>query len=147
MAFMDAHLLKLAVACVDVAMAAVAWLILLCTYPDFARWRAAGFAEAHEAYTRRVGWVVGPLLLAQLAGHVLTWFRSGDLLGLALVAAAWLLTGSWSVTAVSKAKARHRRRSEACSVRMPGGPPFGRPWRRIRSGWPRVDSRGACLDA
>ena len=97
MAFIDAHLLKLAVVCVDVAMAAVAWLILLCTYPDFARWRAAGFAEAHEAYTRRVGWVVGPLLLAQLAGHVLTWFRSGELLGVALVAAAWLLTGSWSV--------------------------------------------------
>ena len=94
---MDAHLLKLAVVCVDVAMAAVAWLILLCTYPDFARWCAEGFAEAHEAYTRRVGWVVGPLLLAQLAGHVLAWSLTGELLGVALVAAAWALTGLWSV--------------------------------------------------
>ena len=27
------------------AMTAVSWLILLCTYPDFARWRPEGFAE------------------------------------------------------------------------------------------------------
>ena len=58
---MNLHLIQSGVACIDVAMAAVSWLILLCTYPDFARWRAEGFAEAHEAYTRRVGWVVGPL--------------------------------------------------------------------------------------
>lgn len=94
---MDAHLLKLAVLCVDSALAAVSWLILLCTYPDFARWRAEGFAAAHETYTRRVGWVVGPLLLAQLAGHVLAWTRNGELLGVTLVAAAWALTGLWSV--------------------------------------------------
>ena len=85
------------VACVDSAMAAVSWLILLCTYPDFARWRAEGFAEAHEAYTRRVGWVVGPLLLAQLVGHLLVWSLAGGLFGVALVGAAWLLTGFWSV--------------------------------------------------
>jgi hypothetical protein len=94
---MDPHLLKLTVACVDFAMAAVSWLILLCTYPDFARWRTEGFAAAHEAYARRVGWVVGPLLLAQLAGHILTWSRTGELFGVALVAAAWALTGLWSV--------------------------------------------------
>jgi hypothetical protein len=46
---MNLHLIQSGVACVDVAMAAVSWLILLCTYPDFARWRAEGFAEAHEA--------------------------------------------------------------------------------------------------
>lgn len=94
---MDPHLLKLTVACVDVAMAAVSWLILLCTYPDFARWRAEGFAQAHETYTRRVGWVVGPLLLMQIAGHVLTWSRTGELFGVSLVASAWALTGLWSV--------------------------------------------------
>lgn len=94
---MDPHLLKLTVACVDFAMAAVSWLILFCTYPDFARWRSEGFAEAHETYTRRVGWVVGPLLLAQLAGHVLSWSRNEGFLGVALVAAAWALTGLWSV--------------------------------------------------
>lgn len=94
---MDAQLIKLGLACVDSAMAAVSWLILLCTYPDFARWRAEGFAKAHEAYARRVGWVVGPLLLAQLAGHLLVWSRTGAGAGVILVASAWLLTGLWSV--------------------------------------------------
>jgi hypothetical protein len=91
---MDLHLIQSGVAYADVAMAAVSWLILLCTYPDFARWRAEGFAEAHEAYTRRVGWVVGPLLLVELAGHVLTWSRSGDLIGVSLVALVWGADGT-----------------------------------------------------
>ena len=84
---MDLHLIQSGVACVDVAMAAVSWLILLCTYPDFARWRAEGFAEAHETYTRRVGWVVGPLLLSQLGGHVWMAFLDGRFFGLGLVRA------------------------------------------------------------
>jgi hypothetical protein len=94
---MDLHLIQSGVACVDVAMAAVSWLILLCTYPDFARWRAEGFAEAHEAYTRRVGWVVAPLLLAQLGGHVWLTIVAGGGFGLALVLVCWALTAAWSV--------------------------------------------------
>jgi small-conductance mechanosensitive channel len=94
---MDLRFLQSGVACVDVAMAAVSWLILLCTYPDFARWRAEGFAAHHEAYTRRVGWVVGPLLLAQLAGHVALAFVAGSSVGLLLVLVCWALTAGWSV--------------------------------------------------
>ena len=94
---MDLHLLQSGVSCVDVAMAAVSWLILLCTYPDFARWRAEGFAEAHEAYTRRVGWVVGPLLLAQLGGHIWLTVIAGGGFGLGLVLVSWALTAAWSV--------------------------------------------------
>jgi small-conductance mechanosensitive channel len=94
---MDPRLIQSGVACVDVAMAAVSWLILLCTYPDFARWRSEGFAEHHEAYTRRVGWVVGPLLSAQLAGHVGLAFVAGHYVGLLLVLACWALTAGWSV--------------------------------------------------
>jgi hypothetical protein len=94
---MDLRLIQSGVAYVDAAMAAVSWMILLCTYPDFARWRADGFAEAHAAYTRRVGWVVGPLLLAQLAGHTLSWWQSGNITGVSLVGIAWALTVAWSV--------------------------------------------------
>jgi hypothetical protein len=94
---MDLHLIQSGVACVDVAMAAVSWLILLCTYPDFARWRAEGFAEAHEAYTRRVGWVVGPLLLAQLGGHIWLSVSANGGFGLGLVLLCWGLTAAWSV--------------------------------------------------
>ncbi len=94
---MDAHLLRIALACVDVAMAAVSWLILVCTYPDFARWRREGFPEAHENYTRRVGWVVGPLLILQMAGHLADAVLGGSWAGPALVFAVWGLTAFWSV--------------------------------------------------
>ncbi|MCX6921341.1 MAG: hypothetical protein NTX20_08485 [Verrucomicrobia bacterium] len=94
---MDLRLIQSGTACIDVAMAAVSWLILLCTYPDFARWRAEGFAEAHEAYTRRVGWVVGPLLLAQLGGHIWLTIVAGGGIGLGLVVMCWALTAAWSV--------------------------------------------------
>jgi hypothetical protein len=95
---MDPRLLSLGLACVDVAMAAVSWLILLCTYPDFARWQAADFARHHENYTQKVGRVVGPLLLLQLSGHAWLVFSAGEgWLSLALVLACWGLTGFWSV--------------------------------------------------
>jgi len=95
---MDPRLLALGLACVDVAMAAVSWLILLCTYPDFARWQAADFARHHENYTRKVGRVVGPLLLLQLSGHAWLVFSAGECWpALGLVLACWALTGLWSV--------------------------------------------------
>jgi len=95
---MDPRLLSLGLACVDVAMAAVSWLILLCTYPDFARWQAADFARHHENYTQKVGRVVGPLLLLQLSGHAWLVFSAGEgWLSLALILACWGLTGFWSV--------------------------------------------------
>ena len=79
-------------------MAAVSWLILLCTYPDFARWEAAEFARHHEDYTRKVGRVVGPLLLLQLGGHAWLGFSVGEgWPALGLVLACWALTGFWSV--------------------------------------------------
>ena len=95
---MDPRLLALGLACADVAMAAVSWLILLCTYPDFARWEAAEFARHHEDYTRKVGRVVGPLLLLQLGGHAWLVLGVGEgwpALGLVLV--CWALTALWSV--------------------------------------------------
>ena len=94
---MDPRLMALGLACVDVAMMAVSWLILWCTYPDFARWSATDFARHHEAYTRRVGRVVGPLLLLQLAGHAWLVLTGEGWVSLALVLACWVLTGCWSV--------------------------------------------------
>ncbi len=116
---MDAHLLRIALACVDVAMAAVSWLILVCTYPDFARWRREGFPEAHENYTRRVGWVVGPLLILQMAGHLADAVLGGSWAGPALVFAVWGLTAFWSVR--PKQPRSLMPRSSAKRITMLGG--------------------------
>lgn len=94
---MDPRLPTLGLAGVDFALAAVCWLILLCTYPDFARWRAEGFAAAHDAYTRKVGWVIGPLLALQMVGHLAVAYLDGAYFGLALVVVCWALTAGWSV--------------------------------------------------
>jgi len=94
---MDPRLPTLGLAGVDFALAAVCWLILLCTYPDFARWRAEGFAAAHDAYTRKVGRVIGPLLALQMVGHLAVAYLDGAYLGLALVVVCWALTAGWSV--------------------------------------------------
>ena len=94
---MDPRLPTLGLAGVDFALAAVCWLILLCTYPDFARWRAEGFAAAHDAYTRKVGWVIGPLLALQMVGHLAVAYLDGAYLGLAWVVVCWALTAGWSV--------------------------------------------------
>ncbi len=112
---MDPRVLSLGLACVDLAMAAVSWLILLCTYPDFARWQAADFARHHEDYTRKVGRVVGPLLLSQLRGHVWLVSAGEGWLSLALVLACWGLTGFWSVPC-------HRR----LQLEGPGSPALAR---------------------
>lgn len=84
---------------VDLAMAAVAWLIYFCTYPDFARWRSENFREHHQSYTSRVGWVVGPLLLLQILGHFLNWRQGAPITALVLVAITWVLTVIWSIPA------------------------------------------------
>ena len=94
---MEPRLLNLGLACVDAAMAAVSWLILLCTYPDFARWQAADFARHHVDYARKVGRVVGPLLLLQLGGHLWLGLGGHAWVSLAVVLACWALTALWSV--------------------------------------------------
>jgi len=92
------HLLKI-LPSIDLAMAAVAWLIYFCTYPDFARWRSENFREHHQSYTSRVGWVVGPLLVLQLVGHFLAWRQGAPIIGLVLVVLTWICTAIWSIPA------------------------------------------------
>jgi len=84
---------------IDLAMAAVAWLIYFCTYPDFARWRSENFREHHRSYTSRVGWVVGPLLFLQIVGHFLAWRHGAPVTGFVLVVLTWVLTAIWSIPA------------------------------------------------
>ena len=81
----------------DTALAAVAWLILLCTYPDFRCWRSEDFRAHHARYTGRVAWVVAPLMCLQLVGHGHAAANGAGWFGLALCLACWMLTFFWSV--------------------------------------------------
>lgn len=92
--------LLLAQALVTAALAGLCWTVQVAVYPLFRRLLAAmpteGFRAYHAAYTGAMGWVAAPLMLAEL-GLALAWLWSPFAaplapLGLALVAAVWILT-------------------------------------------------------
>ncbi len=72
------------------------WVVQLVIYPQFGAAGRAGFAAYHAGYTRRIAWIVGPLMLAEAAtagmmfwqGERAAWF----LVSLGLLAINWLST-------------------------------------------------------
>ncbi|MCU0792436.1 MAG: hypothetical protein MUE42_06210 [Opitutaceae bacterium] len=81
------------------ALAGLCWTVQLAVYPQFARLlRAAGaegFRGYHAAYTRAMGWVAGPLMLAELAlaaGWVWSAGGAAAWAGLGLVVVIWIQT-------------------------------------------------------
>lgn len=72
------------------------WVVQLVIYPQFGAVGRAEFAVYHADYTRRVAWVAGPLMLAELgsAGWMLWSGERGGwfLVSLAPLAVIWLST-------------------------------------------------------
>lgn len=96
---MDSALL-LAQCFVTAALAGLCWTVQLAVYALFAPLLASvgpdAFRAHHAAYTRAMGWVAAPLMLAEL-GLASTWLLAAPhdglaRAGLSLVAAIWLLT-------------------------------------------------------
>ena len=62
--------LHLAQLVVSAALAGLCWTVQLAVYPRFGHLRRAAGSEAfrvyHAAYTRGMGWVAGPLMVAEL---------------------------------------------------------------------------------
>jgi len=76
-------------------MTGIIWQVQLLTYPQFLKITAADFVAYHRSHTKRMGWVVGPPMLAELGLALLTaWLLpSAHSYGaLALVIAVWLTT-------------------------------------------------------
>lgn len=75
------------------------WLVQVVAYPLFLRVGRAEFAAYHEAHARLITYVVGPLMLAELASSFV-WAATPDpsvprslaWLGFGLAAATWTLT-------------------------------------------------------
>jgi hypothetical protein len=77
------------------------WVVQLVVYPQFAAVGEAAFAAYHADYTRRITWVVGPLMLAEVAtAAFLLWHGDRPLwlmASLAPLAACWLSTACLQV--------------------------------------------------
>ncbi len=80
-------------------MAGVIWTVQVVHYPLFARVGEPGFAAYEAEHASRITYVVGPLMVVELATSVLLfWTRPAGMpvavvwLGIALVATVWVST-------------------------------------------------------
>ena len=78
------------------ALIGLIWLVQVVIYPQFGAVGRLEFGAYHADYTRRISWIVGPLMLAELGSAAwLLWAgeRSGWLLiSLGLIGVNWLST-------------------------------------------------------
>lgn len=85
---------------VDFGLVVLIWLVQLVVYPSFGRFARADLLRWHPVYTRRVSFVVLPLMVAQL-GLALVELGGEPIVGAwwsaAFVAVAWVVTFAWSV--------------------------------------------------
>lgn len=86
-------------AAVTWALVGLIWTVQLVQYPLFSRIGADAFVAYHQHYSARITWVVGPLMLAELATAMLLVYRppagvpsAPAWLGLGLVVLIWLST-------------------------------------------------------
>ena len=84
------------------AMTGLIWFVQVVHYPLFSRVGASGFASYEALHATRTGWIVAPLMVAELVTAVLLLSprlrpaaisAASAWLGLALVAVLWLSTG------------------------------------------------------
>ena len=80
----------------DTGALVLIWLVQLVIYPVFARMEAAAFRGWHPVYTRRVTYVVMPIMLGQLALYAYPCLTPPTewnvILNTGLVVAAWGIT-------------------------------------------------------
>lgn len=79
----------------DTAALVLIWLVQLIIYPAFLHFQRAGFTIWHRAYTRKVTYVVMPIMLSQLGVYAYLLFVSFDLLlalNTVLILLAWAIT-------------------------------------------------------
>lgn len=120
------QLLALGQIVVAAYMTGVIWQVQLLTYPQFALVGPTEFPAHHRAHTRRMAWIVGPPMLAELVLSIAgAWhFRSPTAFaGLLLVLALWTITGLVQVPL-------HRRLAAAKDPRLIS--------RLVRGNWPRT---------
>ena len=111
----------------DFGMAVTLWLVQLVIYPSFLTCDLTKLVAWHKAYTKRVAWIIIPLMFTQLplVGRI-SWLEptKANLAALACVLACWVLTFAVSVPL-------HRK--------IDAGDTSGETVQRlIRTNWPRT---------
>ena len=95
---------------IDFGLVVLIWIIQLIVYPSFQQYTAENLIIWHKKYTRLIGYIVGPLMLAQLGISIyqitctVTFFHSMHLLVISLI---WMQTFFQFVplhTTISKGK-------------------------------------------
>lgn len=86
------------------AMFGVIWIVQLVHYPLMARVGESSFREYQRQHVRRITWVVGPLMLAEVATALSIlidapsgWSERAAWTGIGLVTLAWVATALFSV--------------------------------------------------
>ena len=78
------------------SLVGVIWVVQLVIYPQFGAVGCREFTAYHADYTRRIAWIVGPLMLAEAGGAVaMLWWgerAAWFLISLGLLAINWLST-------------------------------------------------------
>ncbi|MFT6001021.1 MAG: hypothetical protein ACI81P_003487 [Neolewinella sp.] len=98
--FLDSHDLMALRLMMDTAALVLIWLVQLVIYPAFLHFRSPYFKAWHLTYTRRVTYVVFPVMFGQLALYA--WLLLTDhywdvVLNSLLVLGAWAITFFWAV--------------------------------------------------
>ncbi len=64
---MSGHLIFIAHALSVFFMTGVIWMVQILVYPGFAQVEESEFIQFHEEHSRKITWIVGPMMILQLA--------------------------------------------------------------------------------
>lgn len=83
-------------------MTGIVWQAQCVSYPAFAEMSDAAFAQAHQSHMRRMGRLVGPVMVFELVVALIwwwqgTWWLPARLGPMVLLALIWLSTGAVQV--------------------------------------------------
>lgn len=81
------------------AMAGIIWMVQIVTYPQFLEVPQSGFLKYHDRYMKRMSWVVGPVMVAELIFAILgVWYFWDSEIHWHIVTAGLLVPAVWMVT-------------------------------------------------
>ena len=89
---MDLQLIRLLL---DFGLMVLIWIVQLVIYPGMCYYKSEDLGNWHKIYTGRIGVIVGPLMIAQLAIAILQfWFMQSvyTIVSLIVILIIWMLT-------------------------------------------------------